>query len=115
VLAIDNGAVKNVSEDAPFRPAQAAHLKDMVDGISEDMEVNGFLAGYVGEKILLGEGKSAWELMLKYYDRTSDWGLESCSKPIDENGDCPGNEMVKLTFPEALELLLKENDYRIEK
>ena len=28
-----------------------------------DEEVNGFLAGYVGEKILLGEGKQAWALM----------------------------------------------------
>lgn len=28
-------------------------------------DVNGFLAGYVAQKMRLGEGKEAWDLMLK--------------------------------------------------
>jgi hypothetical protein len=113
VLAIENGAVKSVSDDPAFRPAHAAWLKTMIED-APDQDVNGFLAGYVGEKILLGEGKPAWDLMLKYYDKDSDWGLEACDKPIDENGECPG-QTVKLTFPEALERMLKENGYKVEK
>lgn len=57
-----------------------------------DEEVNGFLAGYVGEKILLGEGKQAWALMLDYYDKASDWALDVCHKPLDTEraADFPG-------------------------
>ena len=52
--------------------------------------------------------------MLNYYDKASDWGLETCDKPVDENGECPG-QTIKLTFPDALERMLKENGYRVEK
>ena len=51
--------------------------------------------------------------MLAHYDKESDWGLESCTKPLDENGECPGEE-VTLLFPEALEHMLKENGYKVE-
>jgi hypothetical protein len=70
------------------------------------------LAGYVGEKILLGEGKQAWDLMLGYYDKASDWGLEVCGQPLDEDGECPVQQ-VKLTFPDALERMLNENGYKV--
>lgn len=112
ILAVENGEVKNVSADPRFRPAHAAWLKNMIANVPED-DVNGFLAGYVGEKILLGEGKPAWELMLAHYDKNSDWGLDVCDQDLDENGQCLGKE-IKLTFPEALERMLKENGYNIE-
>jgi hypothetical protein len=67
----------------------------------------------VGEKILLGEGKQAWDLMLRYYDKASDWGLETCNQPLNEDGACPG-ETIMLTFPDALERMRKENGYRVE-
>jgi hypothetical protein len=41
----------------------------------EQYEVNGILAGYVAQKILLGEYEQGWKFMLANYDRTSDWGL----------------------------------------
>jgi hypothetical protein len=113
VLAVENGAVKNVSGDPRFRPAHEAWLKNMIGNVPEDNS-NGFLAGYVGEKIWLGEGKSAWELMLAHYDKDSDWGLETCDQDLDENGQCLG-KTIKLTFPDALELTLKESGYNIEK
>jgi uncharacterized protein YggU (UPF0235/DUF167 family) len=37
-----------------------AALKSMVESVPEQGDANGFLAGYVAEKILLGEGKQAW-------------------------------------------------------
>ncbi len=49
--------------------------KTMIENVPDE-DVNGFLAGYVGEKILLGDGKQAWELMLAHYDKESDWGLD---------------------------------------
>jgi hypothetical protein len=113
VLAIDNSAVKNVTSEPRFKPAHASYLKGMIENVPDE-EVNGFLAGYVGEKILLGESKPAWDLMLAYYDKASDWGLDTCDQPLNEDGECPGRE-VKLTFPDALERMFKENGYKVEK
>ncbi len=113
ILTVENGAVKTVTTEPRFKPAHAAYLKAMIEN-APDEDVNGFLAGYVGEKSLLGESKGAWQIMLKYYDKASDWGLETCDKPLDDQGECPG-QTIKLTFPEALERMLKENGYKIEK
>jgi hypothetical protein len=112
VLALQDGAMKDVSADPRFKAAHAAWLKSMIVGVPE-ADVNGFLAGYVGQKIRVGEGKQAWDLMLKYYDRASDWGLELCDQDLDENGECPG-KTTKVTFPQALERMLKENGYMVE-
>ena len=60
----------------------------------------------------LGEGKQAWDLMLEYFDRNTDWGLEYCEQERDENGDCPG-ATIKSTFPQALERMLNKNGYMI--
>jgi hypothetical protein len=113
LLAIDNGGVKDVTREERFTPAHAAWLKSMTNNVPDGSDVNGFLAGYVGEKILLGEGKSAWETMLAYYDHASDWGLEFCDKPLNDDGECPV-ATVRLPFPQALERMLKENGYKIE-
>lgn len=114
VIAVENGSVVNVSSEPRFRPAHVSWLKDMIGNLAENGDdVNGFLAGYVGEKSLLGEVNQAWELMLVHYDRVSDWGLDSCNVALDDDGECPGKE-VRLTFPEALELILKENGYKVE-
>ena len=113
LLTVENGAAKNVTTDEKFKPAHAAYLKGMISNVPDE-DVNGFLAGYVGEKILLGEGKPAWDLMLGYYDKASDWGLEVCDQPLNEDGACPG-EQITLTFPDALERMLKENGYKVEK
>ena len=112
ILALQDGKIVDVSEAARFKPAHAAWLKNMIVSVP-DQDVNGFLAGYVGQKIRLGEGREAWDLMLKYYDRNTDWGLEVCATERDEAGACPG-ETIKLTFPEALERMLKKNGYKIE-
>jgi hypothetical protein len=113
ILAVENGAVKNVTGEERFRPAHAAYLKTMIGNAPEE-EPNGFLAGYVGEKILLGEGKQAWGIMLAHYDHDSDWGLESCEEKLNEDGECPAGT-IKLTFPDALERMLKESGYKVEK
>jgi len=111
VLALKDGKIANVSTDPRFKKAHAAWLRNMIVGVPEE-EVNGFLAGYVAQKIRLGEGKQAWDLMLKYFDRNTDWGLEYCEQERDENGDCPG-ETIKSTFPQALERMLNKNGYMI--
>ncbi|MGJ3251010.1 MAG: hypothetical protein ACFE0J_07750 [Elainellaceae cyanobacterium] len=74
---------------------------------SEGYEVNGILAGYVAQKILLDEYESGWELMLARYDRASDWGLEI----LNDQGNVIGRHP---DFPTALRAFLTELDYLTE-
>jgi hypothetical protein len=66
-------------------------------------ERNGILAGYVAQKILLGEYKQAWQFMLENYDPKSDTGLDIYQedKKIGEYAD----------FPAALKAFLINTGY----
>lgn len=108
VLALEDGKLKDVSADKRFQPAHAAWLKTMIVGVPEE-DVNGFLAGYVAQKIRLGEDKEAFDLMLTHYDRKAAWGL--CDQDLDQAGECPG---TKVAFPQGLERMLKEHGFRVE-
>jgi hypothetical protein len=66
-------------------------------------EVNGILAGYVAQMLLLGEYEQGWAFMLTHYDRTSDWGLE-----IYEGEQSIGRHP---DFPTALKAFLIEQGY----
>ena len=80
VLTVENGAAKNVTTDEKFKPAHAAYLKGMISNVPDE-DVNGFLAGYVGEKILLGEGKQAWDPCLATTTRLRIGDLRSATNP----------------------------------
>ncbi|MCD8487638.1 MAG: hypothetical protein LRZ84_13115 [Desertifilum sp.] len=67
-------------------------------------ENNGVLAGYVAQKILLGEFEDGWNFMLARYDRESDWGLDI----RDSNGNSIGRHQ---DFPTALKAFLIETGY----
>lgn len=71
---------------------------------------NGFLAGWVGAKALVGEFDEAWARMLTLYDRTSDWGLTECLVERT-NGLCPKGQERTLTFPVALRKHLEQGGY----
>jgi hypothetical protein len=69
----------------------------------EMRSTNGVLAGYVAQKILLGEYKEGWNLMLANYDRKSQWGLEiyKGDKVVGKYPD----------FPNALKAFLIDTGY----
>ncbi|MBE9192423.1 hypothetical protein IQ230_19140 [Gloeocapsopsis crepidinum LEGE 06123] len=69
----------------------------------EQYEVNGILAGYVAQKLLLGEYEQGWKFMLANYDRTSDWGL-TIYQEDREIGKYPN-------FPTALKAFLTQQGY----
>jgi hypothetical protein len=78
IYTFQNGKLENVTRQFPQK--LQATLKDMQQAFNETKkqgyEVNGVLAGYVAQKILLGDYEGGWQFMLKNYDRTSEWGLE---------------------------------------
>lgn len=113
ILQLQGDRIADVSADKAYRDAHAISLARMVklySGGSE--ESNGFLAGYVGQKIRLGEGGEAWDFMMKHHDRKSDWGTVECSKPLNDKGECPGKTITH-TFPEALKRFLVESGYPV--
>lgn len=112
VLALEGGKIKDISISPAFRDSQVQSLKQMIEWVQEDIDANGFLAGYVAQKILLGEGAQAWKFMLKYYDRKSVDGLEAC-RVKKTNWQCPPGKTVQLSFPEALRRFLQAQGYAI--
>ena len=113
LLAIENGARQG--RDAPTRASSRAHaawLKTMIDERAGGSDVNGFLAGYVGEKILLGEGKSAWELMLAHYDKASDWGLEILRPAARRRRRVPGRDSSGSPSPKRSNACLRKTVIR---
>jgi hypothetical protein len=111
VLRLDRDRIIDVSTEASYRVAHAAWLKLMIEASQPDVDRNGFLAGYVAEKIRLGEGKEAWALMLESYDRSSDWGLEQDCSERGPRTRCKDGK-VKLDFPAALRRHLEKTGYK---
>lgn len=111
ILRVEKGTIVDASAEQSYRDAHGTNLAAIVqayDGGSA--ESNGFFAGYVGQKIRLGEGRQAWEFMQANYDRSSDWGLDACSVKFDAQGNCPG-KTIRLTFPQALKRFLADAGY----
>lgn len=116
ILQLQGKRIVDVSADKTFVEAHRESLAAMVQSYTDaSAESNGFLAGYVGQKIRLGEGAQAFAFASKFYDKTSDWGLESCSVAYKAGNDCPPGKIVQLTFPDALKRFLDEAGYPLPK
>lgn len=115
VLRLEKGQMVNASANKAYRKWQVDNLRQIIEWANDDADRNGFLAGYVGQKILLGEGAQAWKLMLKHHDSATDWGLDHCKVKRDDKGECPAGQLEILKFPVALERFLKEAGYTVEK
>lgn len=103
ILRIGNNGLEDVTREYPERLRGTAW--QMYQSIqSRDYELNGILAGYVAQKMLLGEFEEGWEFMLARYDRTSDHGLDIRNSNGEVIGQYPD-------FPTALRAFLTENGY----
>lgn len=67
---------------------------------------NGYWAGYVAWKSLVGEGAEAWATMERAYDRTRKY----CPDLTRGESDCP-TQLV--SFPQVLAPFLKKNGYKV--
>lgn len=113
IIQVEGAKARAVSGEPRYRPAQESWLRDLITSVDKDTEPNAFLAGYVAQKVLLGEGPRAWKLMLAHYDMKADDGLEQCPETVNPDGECPVKPK-KYKFPEALKKLLSESGYAFE-
>ena len=105
IYAYEDGALVNVTHRFP--KVLSSHAWQMYQRLlshqQDKQEINGTLAGYVAQKILLGEYQQGWDFMLKHYDRGSDWGLD-----IYQGDKVTGKHP---NFPTALKALLIQTGY----
>jgi len=118
LLRLEGKDLKDVTLDQAFVPYHAKALQSLEESFPQQGDeryssdcINGFLAGYVATKALVGELESGWQAMLKAYFRRSDWGLKECQAGYDDKGECKGPETVYSSFPEALKALLLRSGY----
>ncbi|MEC9368403.1 MAG: hypothetical protein VX871_06885 [Pseudomonadota bacterium] len=111
---LDKGKLIVVSRETSFADRQRQYLKSMIERAEPDMDINAFLAGYVAQKVLIGEGPQAIALMRQHFDRDAGIDYEQCSIALDKEGNCKG-KMLKLDFAAALEHFLKTSGYDWEK
>ena len=80
-------------------------------------EVNGFLAGWVAEKSLVGQFDDAWRTMLANYDHDGDQGPTECRVDervwpvVDRARMCPDDQSYAAPFPESLAIFLVQHGY----
>jgi len=109
--------ITDVSDDPKYRDFLRGRVREMETGARKDPALwhsNGFLGGWVAAKSLTGEVDEAWSRMLKSYDRKSDWSMQECTTGA-EIDKCPQDKLRDLTFPQALQKLMTQNNYPLPK
>ena len=106
IYSFENGTLNDVTRNHPkiLRETLQRMYESIKEKQKDDYEINGVLAGYVAQKILLGEYEEGWKLMLANYDKNSDWGLE-----IDNEQENVTNKYPD--FPTALKAFLIQQNY----
>jgi len=113
IYTVRDGKVVDLTADTRFLGAHRAWLKELEDSIEPDARWSspGFLAGWLGEKIRLGEGGQAWQEINAHWNFADDEGEEVCPNG-DDPDSCAKKDRKVLKFPERLRLFLNSAGYK---
>lgn len=108
------GTLADVTREPRYQP----YLRQEVAGIEHltvrygPGEANGYYAGWVAAKALIGEVEAAWPVMLQRQDRNPPMKPQKCSvnRKLEE---CPQDKLVDIPFPEALRAHLSAGGYPV--
>jgi hypothetical protein len=106
------GKIVDVTRRPEYRRYHQQYLAAMEDRASADRwKESGFLAGWVAQKILLGEGAAAFARLAKSFDPATGAPFEECmiDRPLEK---CPENRKKQVSFADALRKFLDKNGYR---
>ncbi|HEY9876969.1 MAG TPA: hypothetical protein V6D29_00875 [Leptolyngbyaceae cyanobacterium] len=107
ILTFENGQYRDTT--AQFHDYLKSTAWEMYQSLQERgddaVDINGLLAGYVAQKIRLGEYQEGWNFMLAHYDKTTDWGL---AEEYDQDGNVVS---AYPDFPTALRGFLTDLGY----
>jgi len=106
----------DVTRQPAYRWFLLDQLHDMEESGANASERNGYLAGWVAQKALLGQFDGAWKKMHATYDkRVTTWRCaidkDAWPKTPGTTPACPETQQIKVSFPEALALALFKLGY----
>ena len=116
IFNLRGGKLVEVTREERFKPwlrTELARMEKEADEHPDSWKSNGFLAGWVAQKALVGEQADAWQRMSRSYDRETEWGLpcdstdERKPKPVACNDAKAKQEM----FPRELRAFLVKSGY----
>lgn len=111
IYAVRSGEVIDASTETRFLPAHRDWLVRLEESAPEDRWTSrGFIAGWLAEKVRVGEGAEAWQEINANWDSAADAGEEVCVTGGDAE-ECPAEDMKTVKFPEQLRLFLTQNGY----
>lgn len=112
IYTVRNGKVEDVTRDKRFVQAHRDWLKQMDDSVdpADKWKSPGYLAGWVAEKSILGDGAAAFRELEAHWDLKADEGEEVCTTGADID-TCPKAQRVVMKFPDRLKLFLQQNGY----
>jgi hypothetical protein len=113
IQTVRAGKVMDVSAEPRFRSAHndwLAQIEEAVDP-AERWTSPGFLAGWLAEKVRVGDGAAAWADLNAHWDAAGDPGEEVCVSGGQPEG-CPKQDLKVLKFPDRLKLFLDQAGYR---
>ncbi|HVZ14363.1 MAG TPA: hypothetical protein VG894_07885 [Bauldia sp.] len=112
VYTVKNGAVVDETTEPRFLPAHREWLQQLTDAIQPDAMWSspGFLAGWLAEKIRVGEGADGWQQLNSHWDFTHDDGEQVCPNG-DDPDTCDAKDRKTMKFPDRLRLFLTANGY----
>jgi serine protease Do len=102
--------VTNTPAMRPYLKQQLAWLDFNAKLHPEIWKSNGFLAAWVANKNILGEGGDAWSKMEKNFESDNSFGPQDCTSG-QKVEDCPPENLKPLPFPKALAQFLQDKDY----
>jgi hypothetical protein len=115
IYNLRGGKLVEVTKEERFKPFLRAELARFEKDANENPDTwktNGFLAGWVAQKALLGEQADAWQRMLKDRDPESDWGLGCEDEPKQKKpAECNDPKTRQELFPRVLRAFLVKNGY----
>ena len=113
IYTVKEGNVVDLTTDTRFLAAHRDWLKQIEDAVepAQQWKSPGFLAGWLGEKIRLGEGAAAWQAISAHWDFANDPGEEVCPNG-DDPDQCEKKDRKVLQFPERLRLFLNSAGYK---
>ena len=115
IYNLRGGKLVEVTREERFRPYLRAELGRQEKDANENPEswkANGFLAGWVAQKALLGEQADAWPRMLRNFDRESDWGTQcEFDEKKPKPAECSDPRAKETIYPRKLRAFLVKNGY----
>ncbi len=113
IYRLRSGRLEDATADPVYRPRliqEARGLEFRAELHPDLWGQNGFLAGWLASKMLIGEGAAAWAKVEAMNPAENGFGVQRCSSGLPL-AQCPAASLITLPFLEGLRIHLEENGY----